>query len=85
MPPLTNPSKINMKTPKKTASAAEATPEPTPPPAATEERNIAVTILENGLKIGNAICGSGPCSFPLTMADAKTLEALGKVRITGIF
>lgn len=80
-----NPTKRKMTAPKKTASNAEVTPEPTAPPAATEPRNIAVTILENGIKIGNAICGSGPCSFPLTMSDAKTLEALGKVRITGIF
>lgn len=53
--------------------------------AAPEARNVAVQILENGLKIGNAICGIGPCSFPLTASDAKALEALGKVRITGLF
>lgn len=52
---------------------------------APDPRNIAVEILENGLKIGNAICGLGPCSFPLALPDAKTLEALGKIRITGIF
>lgn len=50
-----------------------------------EARNVAVQILENGLKIGNAICGIGPCSFPLTASDAKALEALGKVRIVGLF
>ena len=53
--------------------------------AAPEVRNVAVQILENGLKIGNAICGIGPCSFPLTASDAKALEALGKVRIIGLF
>lgn len=58
------------------SAAVEATP---------EARNVAVQILENGLKIGNAICGIGPCSFPLTTSDAKALEALGKVRITGLF
>jgi hypothetical protein len=57
-------------------AAVEATP---------EARNVAVQILENGLKIGNAICGIGPCSFPLTASDAKALEALGKVRISGLF
>jgi hypothetical protein len=53
--------------------------------AAPEVRNVAVQILENGLKIGNAVCGIGPCSFPLTASDAKALEALGKVRIIGLF
>jgi hypothetical protein len=50
-----------------------------------EPRNVAVSILENATKIGNAIVASGPCDFPLTMTDAKALEALGKVKITGIF
>ena len=52
---------------------------------APEPRNIAVEILENGMQIGEAICGTGPCTFPLTLPDATTLEALGKVRIIGIF
>ena len=76
-----------MKTPKEITSEVEATPEPTTPELTAPEaepRNIAVEILENGLKIGNAICGLGPCTFPLTLPDANTLEALGKVRIIGI-
>lgn len=52
----------------------------TPPPA-----NVAVTALENHLKIGNAIVAAGPVDFPLTVEDAKALEALGKVKINGVF
>ena len=66
---------------KNTVSPAE----PTAVEVTPEARNVAVQILENGLKIGNAICGIGPCSFPLTASDAKALEALGKVRIIGLF
>lgn len=53
--------------------------------AAPEERTIAVTVLENRTKIGNAIVAAGRCDFPLTMSEAKALEALGKVRIDGLF
>jgi hypothetical protein len=67
------------------AKNTESPAEPAAVEATPEARNVAVQILENGLKIGNAICGIGPCSFPLTASDAKALEALGKVRIIGIF
>lgn len=66
---------------KNTKSPAESAAVEAPP----EVRNVAVQILENGLKIGHAICGIGPCSFPLTASDARALEALGKVRIIGLF
>jgi hypothetical protein len=70
---------------KNTAPPAEPATVEAAVEAAPEARNVAVQILENGLKIGNAICGIGPCSFPLTASDAKALEALGKVRIVGLF
>lgn len=70
---------------KNTASPDKSPAESAAVEATPEVRNVAVQILENGLKIGNAICGIGPCSFPLTASDAKALEALGKVRISGIF
>lgn len=54
--------------------------------APTEEpRNVAVTALENRLKIGKAVVAAGPVDFPLTASEAKALEQLGKVQITGIF
>jgi len=53
--------------------------------AAPEARNIAVEVIVPGTKIGRAICGKGPCSIPLTPSEAEALEALGKVRIRGIF
>lgn len=52
---------------------------------AEEVANVAVIALENRTKIGGAIVAAGPVDFPLTMADAKALEALGKVKITGLF
>lgn len=58
------------------AETAEKTAEP---------RNVSVEVLTPGTKIGKAICGCGPCSFPLTMSDAKALEAMGKVTIRGLF
>lgn len=61
-----------------TTDAATAAP-------ADEPRNVAVTVLENRTKIGNAICAAGRCDFPLTATEAKALEALGKVRVEGIF
>ena len=72
----------NTKSPAESAAESMIEPAVEAPP---EARNVAVQILENGLKIGNAICGIGPCSFPLTASDAKALEALGKVRIIGLF
>ena len=50
-----------------------------------EPRNVAVHVLANRTKIGSAVCAAGPCDFPLTPTEAKALEGLGKVRITGIF
>lgn len=48
-----------------------------------EPANVIVDVLKAGTKIGNAICGKGRCSFPLTASQAKTLEDLGKVKIVG--
>lgn len=56
-----------------------------PPVEQPEPRNVAVEVIANATKIGNAIVAQGPCDFPLTMTQAKALESLGKVRITGIF
>jgi predicted outer membrane repeat protein len=67
-----------MKPPKDTAAAAA-------PDTTGEPRNVAVTVLENRTKIGGAICAAGPCDFPLRKSDAEALQALGKVRIDGIF
>lgn len=54
--------------------------------AGTEEpRNVAVTVLENRTKIGRAIVAAGRCDFALTKSEAEALQALGKVRIDGIF
>lgn len=61
------------------AGAAEA------PTTTDEPRNVAVTVLGNRTKIGKAICAAGRCDFPLTASEAKALEALGKVRIEGLF
>ena len=62
------------------ADETEPTPETTPEP-----RNVAVEVLANRTKIGKAIVAAGPCDFPLTSSEATALEALGKVRIVGIF
>lgn len=59
----------------------ENLPEETP----AEPAIYAVTALENHLKIGSAIVAAGPVDFPLTLTDAKALEALGKVKIEGLF
>jgi hypothetical protein len=50
-----------------------------------EPRNVAVTVLENRTSICGAVVAAGRCDFPLTQTEAKALEALGKVTITGIF
>ena len=52
---------------------------------ASEPRNVAVTVLKKRTKIGKAICARGPLDFPLTETEAKALESLGLVTITGIF
>lgn len=52
---------------------------------ATEPRNVAVTVLKKRTKIGKAICARGPLDFPLTETEAKQLESLGFVKITGTF
>ena len=59
------------------ASAPEAT--------TREVANTAVTALKNRTKIGKAIVAAGPVDFPLTAADAKALQDLGLVTITGLF
>ena len=53
--------------------------------AATEPRNVAVTVLKKRTKIGKAICARGPLDFPLSETEAKALEKLGLVKITGLF
>lgn len=63
--------------------AASAAPAPESPEA--EPRNVAVTVLQNRTKIGRSICAAGPCDFPLTATEAKALQDLGLVRITGLF
>jgi hypothetical protein len=50
-----------------------------------EPRNVAVTVLENRTRIRGAIVAAGPCDFPLSKSEAEALQALGKVRIDGIF
>lgn len=67
-----------MKTPQDTAgkAAKETIGEP---------RNVAVYVLENRTQIGKAIVAAGKCDFPLCKSDAEALQALGKVRILGIF
>lgn len=52
---------------------------------APEPANVSVFSLENRLQIGKAIVAYGKVDFPLTETDAKALEALGKVRILGLF
>jgi hypothetical protein len=61
-------------------TAAEAAPKQT-----DEPRNVAVTVIENRTAIRGAIVAAGRCDFPLTKTEAEALEALGKVRIDGIF
>lgn len=56
-----------------------------PPPALPESCNVAVEVLVSHTTIGNALCGLGPCSFPLAASDARALADLGLVRVTGIF
>jgi hypothetical protein len=55
-----------------------------PAEVAAEPANISVYVLIPRTKIGKAICGKGRLPFPLTATQAKTLEAMGKVRIDGI-
>ena len=66
-------------TPQSPAAGEAATQAP------EEARNVAVYALETRLKIGPAIVASGRVDFPLTMTEAKALEALGKVHILGLF
>lgn len=66
-----------MKTKTTTEAAAPSAP-------SDEPRNVAVTVLQNRTKIGNAICAAGRCDFAITASQAKALEQLGKVRIDGI-
>lgn len=54
-------------------------------PAAPEPKNVRVQVLQNRTQIGKAICAAGPCDVRLTLSDAKALEALGLVRVLGIF
>lgn len=63
---------------KKPLPASKAPDESVPEP-----RNIAVTVLANRTQIRNAICAAGKCDFALTLTEAQTLEALGKVSIDG--
>ena len=53
--------------------------------ASAEPCNVAVIALKNRTKIGKALVAAGPVDFPLTMSDAKALEAMGLVQITGLF
>jgi hypothetical protein len=53
-------------------------------PASSEPANVVVDVLIAHTKIGNAICGRGRCSFPLTKRTATALEELGKVKIVGV-
>lgn len=73
---------MNKTAPEPQAPAVAETADTTPTP---EDRNVAVTVLQNRTKIGKAIVAAGRCDFPLTMTEAKALEALGKVRIEGLF
>ncbi len=57
----------------------------TAPETTAAVANTAVTALKDRTKIGKAIVAAGPVDFPLTAADAKALEDLGLVKITGLF
>ena len=50
-----------------------------------EARNVAITALKDRTQIGGAIVAAGAVDFPVTAREAKDLEALGLVRIDGIF
>ena len=50
-----------------------------------EKRNVAITALKDRTQIGGAIVAAGRVDFPVTAGEAKELEALGLVRIDGIF
>lgn len=63
---------------KATTEAADAAP--------TEEPcNVAINVLKNRTKVGKAICGAGPCTFPVTKTMADQLVALGLAEIIGSF
>lgn len=70
-----------LKTEMKTTTTDAA---PAAPPT-DEPRNVAVHVINNRTQIGKAICAAGKCDFPLTATEAKALEALGLVTITGIW
>lgn len=53
--------------------------------AVAEAANVAVEALRNGIKIRGAIVARGRVDFPVTAAQAKELEALGLVKILGIW
>lgn len=58
-------------------------PKPTAP--AVEPRNVSVYVLENRTTLCGAVVAAGKCDFPITATEAKALEALGKVKILGLF
>ena len=58
------------------------TPDPNTSP---EPRNIAAIVPVARCTIGEADYGTGPLPIALTATEAKALELLGLVTITGIF
>lgn len=52
--------------------------------ATAEPKNVLVHVLVNRTQIGDTVVAAGRCDFPLTATEAKALEALGLVTITGL-
>ena len=51
----------------------------------SEQRNVAAIVIGDRCTIGLTDYGTGALPIPLTMAEAKSLEALGFISITGLF
>jgi hypothetical protein len=51
----------------------------------SEPRNVAGTVIVNRCSIGVTDYGMGALPIPLTMTEAKALESLGLITITGLF
>ena len=51
----------------------------------SEPRNVAAMVIGDRCTIGAIDYGTGALPIPLTMTEAKALEALGFIAITGLF
>lgn len=51
----------------------------------SEPRNVAAMVIGDRCTIGVTDYGTGALPIPLTMTEAKALESLGFISITGLF